>query len=62
MIIGIIGVRVKLVLKRTCRVRDADLKKNQRPLMALTCRFKDLTKTSKIAQLFKPANLTIFEW
>ena len=24
--------------------------------------FKDLTKTSKVAQLFKPANLTIFEW
>jgi hypothetical protein len=23
---------------------------------------KDLIKTSKIAQLFKPANLTIFEW
>jgi predicted ATP-dependent endonuclease of OLD family len=23
---------------------------------------KDSTKTSKIAQLFKPANLTIFEW
>jgi hypothetical protein len=22
----------------------------------------DLTKTSKIAQLFKPANFTIFEW